>query len=72
MLAPLPSYTFRPTPPTLWDMAVRSISDFASVVPAAILSQPAVHLPGPAAPLVVANPALVRDVLNDREGRITA
>ncbi|MCU0729633.1 MAG: cytochrome P450 [Sphingopyxis sp.] len=71
MLAPLPSYTFRPTPPTLWDMAVRSISDFASVVPAAILEQPAVQLPGPAAPLVVADPALVRDVLNDRDGRFT-
>ncbi len=66
---PLPRYTFRPEPPSLWQMLRTGVSDPASVFPAAILEQPAVQLPGPGAPLLVADPDLVRDVLNDRDGR---
>jgi cytochrome P450 len=69
MLPPLPSYMFRRARPSLLDMARQGVGDLASVVPAAILDQPAVQLPGPGAPLVVADPALVREVLNDRDGR---
>jgi cytochrome P450 len=68
---PLPSYRLRPDPPSLWDMLRSGISDPASVFPAAILDQPALQLPGPGAPLLIADPALVREVLNDREGRFT-
>jgi cytochrome P450 len=67
----LPSYRLRPDPPSLWDMLRSGISDPASVFPAAILDQPALQLPGPGAPLLIADPALVREVLNDREGRFT-
>ena len=66
--APLPRYHFRPAPPSLWEMARHGVSDTASVIPAAILSKPAIQLPGPGAPLVVADPGLVREVLNDRDG----
>lgn len=57
--------------PSLWDMAQKGISDFACVVPEAILDEPAVQIPGPGGPLVVADPGLIRDVLNDREQRFT-
>lgn len=65
----LPRYTFRADPPSLWDMLRRGIADVASVTPASILDEPAVQLPGPGAPLTIADPALVREVLNDRDGR---
>jgi cytochrome P450 len=65
----LPSYQFRSTMPSLWDMARRGVADLASVVPDTILCEPAVQLPGPGAPLVIADPALVREVLGDRDGR---
>ena len=55
--------------PSLWTLFRHGISDVSSIIPASILDQPAVQLPGPGAPLVVADPALIRDVLNDREGR---
>lgn len=69
MLSPLPSYGFRTKLPNLWDMARHGVSDFARVIPEAILHEPAVQLPG--GPLVVAEPALIREVLNDREQRFT-
>ena len=69
----LPAYRFRTDMPSLRDMATKGVSDFASVVPAAILDRPAIQLPsppvGPAGPLVVADPGLAREVLLDREGR---
>lgn len=66
---PLPAYRFRPDPPSVWNMLRSGVANVASVIPAAILDQPAVQLPGPGAPLVVADPALVREVLNDRSGQ---
>jgi cytochrome P450 len=66
---PLPQYRFRPDPPSVWDLLRSGVSDVASVIPEAILREPALQLPGPGAPLVVADPALVREVLNDRDGR---
>ncbi|WP_156347186.1 cytochrome P450 [Sphingomonas sp. Leaf33] len=67
----LPRYIFRSDQPSLWAMARRGVSDIASVVPDAILHEPAVQLPGSGAPLIVADPGLVREVLNDRHGRFT-
>lgn len=61
-----PHYSFRATMPSLWQMAVHGMSDAASVIPNAILDEPAVQLPGPGAPLIVACPDLARQVLNDR------
>jgi cytochrome P450 len=69
---PLPRYQFRSDLPSLWAMLRTGVSDPASVFPAAILDQPAVQLPGLGAPLLVADPVLVREVLNDREGRFTS
>jgi cytochrome P450 len=69
---PLPRYHFRPDPPSLWAMLRTGVSDPASVFPTAILDQPAVQLPGLGAPLLVADPVLVREVLNDREGRFAS
>lgn len=71
MLAPLPHYHFRPDFPGLWAMARHGVRDVASVIPQAILTEPAVQLPGPGGPLVVADPSMVREVLNDREHRFT-
>ncbi len=65
---PLPAYNFRPAMPSLADMLRHGVSDPAAVIPAAILEQPCVQLPGPGAPLVVADPELAREVLNDRHG----
>lgn len=72
-LLPLPSYQFQPDPPSLWTMMRRGVSDFPGVVPASILEQPAVQLAGArfGAPLVVADPELIREVLNDRDERFT-
>lgn len=66
---PLARFCFRPDPPSVWDMLRSGVADVSTVIPDSILDLPAVQLPGPGAPLVVADPALVRDVLNDREGR---
>ncbi len=66
---PLPSYPLRPAMPSLWTLLRHGIADVASVIPASILELPAVQLPGPGAPLVVADPVLIREVLNDRDGR---
>lgn len=68
MTIPLPAYTFPDTMPSLWAMAQRGVNDVASCIPASILDEPAVQLPGPGAPLVVADPALAKLVLNDRTG----
>lgn len=67
-LLPLPRYRMLERPPSLWRMLRQGIEDPASIVPATILDQPALQLPGPGAPLVVADPGLVRLVLNDRAG----
>ncbi len=69
---PLPRYHFRPDMPSLWAMLRTGVSDPASVFPASILEQPAVQLPGPGAPLLVADPDLIREVLNDRAGRFAS
>ena len=70
---PLPRFDFRPDPPSLWTMFRQGVSDFPGVVPAAIFEQPAVQLAGSrfGAPLVVADPDLIREVLNDRDERFT-
>ncbi len=65
----LPRFAFSAAMPSLWTMLRRGVSDVSSVIPAAILDLPAVQLPGPGAPLVVADPGLAREVLNDRDGR---
>lgn len=65
---PLPRYSFRSDPPSVWDMLRSGVADVASVIPAAILDLPALQLPGPGAPLVIADPAMVREVLVDRSG----
>lgn len=69
--APLPRYQFSETLPSLWAMARRGVSDPASVIPASILDELAVQLPGPGAPLVIADPALAREVLVNREAQFT-
>ena len=71
--AALPRYHFRPDPPSLWDMARFGVSDPASTIPAAILTEPAVQLPGQSsgAPLIIADPDLAHEVLNDRAGSFT-
>jgi cytochrome P450 len=65
----LPRFEFRPDMPSLWHMIRCGVSDPGNVIPASILTEPAVQLPGLGAPLVVAEPGLAREVLNDREGR---
>ncbi len=67
----LPRYQFRPDMPSLWQMMRQGVSDSASTIPAAILTEPAVQLTGQAlgTALVVADPELAREVLNDREDR---
>jgi len=67
----LPRFQFRPDQPSIWAMLREGVDDPAAVFPAAILDQPAIQLPGPGAPLVVAAPDLVRQVLNDRGENFT-
>ena len=67
--APLPRYQFSEALPSLWAMARRGVSDPASVIPASILDELAVQLPGRGAPLVIADPALAREVLVNREAQ---
>lgn len=69
--APLPAFRFRPDTASLWQMIREGVGDVGSVIPAAILDQPAVKLPGSGAPLVVADPDLARLVLNDRADSFT-
>lgn len=66
---PLPRFNFRSEPPSVWDMLRSGIADVSTVIPAAILSDPALQLPGPGAPLIISDPELIRDVLNDRSGQ---
>jgi cytochrome P450 len=66
---PLPRYEFRADMPSLWDMLRYAVRDNAAAIPQAIFTQKAVQLPGPSAPLLVSDPALIRDVLTDRQGR---
>jgi cytochrome P450 len=63
---PLPRYEFRRDQASLREMLFDSPGDVASVIPAAILDEPAVKLPLAGSPLIVAAPGLARDVLNDR------
>lgn len=65
---PLPRFAFRPAMPGLWDMVKFAVRDPARLIPAVILDQPAVQLPGLGAPLVISDPKLARLVLNDRDG----
>lgn len=64
----LPRYHFRPDPPSMWDMFRYGVSDSARTIPAAILTEPAVQLTGAwfGAPLMVSDPDLAREILNDR------
>lgn len=63
---PLPAYRFPATAPGLMTMLRQGVSDIASIVPEAILSEPGYQLQGPAAPLVVSDPELIRLVLADK------
>lgn len=65
-----PCYRFRPAMPSIWEIMTRGVSDAHSTIPEAILNEPAVQLPGGqyGTPLIVSDPALVRTVLQDREG----
>jgi cytochrome P450 len=65
----LPRFAFRNCTPSIWTMLRRGVSYVASVIPETILTLPAVQLPGPGAPLIIADPALIREVLGDRDGR---
>jgi len=69
---PLPRFDFPTAMPTPWQVLRWGVSDPAQIMPAAILLEPAVQLPGYGAPLVIADPMLVREVLNDRDGRFTS
>lgn len=64
-----PRYNFQPEMPSLWDIMRRGVSDPYSTFPEAILSEPAVQLPGRqfGAPLIVSDPELARNILQDRE-----
>lgn len=68
-----PRYHFRPDMPSLWAVISQGVSDAASTIPAAILSEPAVQLPGGqyGTPLIVSDPELARAVLQDREVNFT-
>lgn len=64
----LPRYHFRRDQPSLWDVVRQAASDSAGIIPAAILTQPGVQLTGQqlGAPLIVSDPNLAREILNDR------
>jgi cytochrome P450 len=68
-----PRYKFRPGMPSLWAIMSQGVSDAASTIPAAILSEPAVQLTGGrfGTPLIVSDPELARLVLQDRGGNFT-
>jgi cytochrome P450 len=68
-----PRYHFRPDMPSLWAILSKGVSDSASTIPAAILSEPAVQLTGGqyGAPLIVSDPELARAILQDREVNFT-
>lgn len=68
-----PRYHFRPDMPSLWTVISQGVSDAASTIPAAILSEPAVQLTGGqfGAPLIVSDPELARAILQDREVNFT-
>lgn len=62
----LPRFSFRPDEPSIWTMLREGVGNPAAVIPGTILDQQSVQLPGPGAPLVIAAPDLVRDVLGGR------
>lgn len=68
-----PRYDFRPDMPSLWAIFRQGVSDSASTIPAAILDEPAVQLPGGyfGSPLIVSDPELARLILQDREENFT-
>ena len=68
-----PRYHFRPDMPSRWAVMTQGVSDTASTIPAAILSEPAVQLTGGqyGAPLIVSDPELARTILQDREMNFT-
>ena len=68
-----PRYHFRPDMPSLWTVFSRGVSDAASTIPEAILSEPAVQLTGGqyGTPLIVSDPALARAILQDRNANFT-
>lgn len=68
-----PRYHFRPNMPSLWAVISQGVSDAASTIPAAILSEPAVQLAGGrfGTPLIVSDPELARVILQDREVNFT-
>jgi cytochrome P450 len=68
-----PRYNFRPDMPSLWAVISQGVSDAASTIPAAILSEPAVQLTGGqfGAPLIVSDPEFARAILQDREVNFT-
>lgn len=68
---PLPAYQFREGSASLQEMFRLGVGDVGAVIPGAILQQDAVKLTGPGAPLVIATPELVRQVLNDRADQFT-
>lgn len=63
---PLPAFQFLPHQPSLWRLLRIGVGDVGSCIPATILDQFEVQLPGPGAPLIVSSPDLAREVLNDR------
>jgi cytochrome P450 len=69
----LPRYQFRIDPPSLWDVMRQGVSDSASTIPASILTEPGVQLAGQqfGAPLMVSDPDLAREILNDRDVNFT-
>ncbi len=64
----LPRYKFRADPPSLWDVMRKGVSDSASTIPESILTKPGVQLAGQhfGAPLMISDPKLAREILNDR------
>jgi cytochrome P450 len=65
----LPRYHFRTDPPSLWDVMRQGVSDSASTIPASILTEPGVQLAGQqfGTPLMISDPLLAREILNDRD-----
>jgi cytochrome P450 len=62
----LPRFDFRADMPSIWAMICVGVGNPAAVIPAQILDQPAVQLPGHGAPLIIAAPGLAREVLGGR------
>lgn len=65
----VPNYPFRSALPGMVELLLNGIPDIASAIPDTILTEPAVQLRGPGAPLVVSDPDMVGEVLVDRDDR---